>query len=437
MVNTITKGNKLEEKVFKLFKEELSQNRLFLIPDCCKIYRKKGYYSKDRQSKITVDISIEVFLPGAKEYSLLIIIECKNYNHSVPVDDIEEFHSKLLQIAGANIKGIVATTNSFQKSALTFSKSKGLGLIRILDNSNFKWILKRAVTGLVTYEEIEKSEDSIYDGLINENYPTNQIDFLSVISDKYSYSAQQFFDKLLRVDIENLGKEMAERMICEPDHKPSFVPFIKKEFIESLSLDILKNIKYKYGVVPIDTICEYVKSNNNIHIVFENSLGYDELGFEILGKIIFEPTTIFISKKANENKHREKFTIAHEIAHHILNHFQFMTQEYYAENDFENSDYNLIKVDDIKRIEWQANYFASNLLLPKDNIKYEFFKILEEEDIKDKGYGALFIDRQECNINHYYKVTNKLRDKFQVSRKAISLRLKELELLNDSTGMYA
>lgn len=437
MVNTTKKGNKLEDRVFKLFKEELNQNRLFVNPDCCKIFQKKGYYSKDRQSKIIVDISIEVFLPGAKEYSLLIIVECKNYNHSVPVDDVEEFFSKLQQISGANIKGIVAATNSFQKGALTYSKSKGLGLIRLLDNSNFKWILKRAVTGLVTYEEIEKSEASIYEGLITDNYTSNQIDFLSYTCDKYSYSAQQFFETFIRDEIKNIGKENAERMICEPDHKPSFVPFIKKEFIENLSLELLKNIKYKYGVVPIDAICEYVKSNNNINIIFDNSLGFDELGFEILGKIIFEPTTILISKKANENKHREKFTIAHEIGHYILNHFQFMTEEYYAENDFENYDYNFIKVADIKRIEWQANYFASNLLLPKDNIKYEFFKILEEEDIKDKGYGALFVDRQECNINQYYKVTNKLRDKFQVSRKAISLRLKELELLNDSTGMYA
>jgi Zn-dependent peptidase ImmA (M78 family) len=114
-----------------------------------------------------------------------------------------------------------------------------------------------------------------------------------------------------------------------------------------------------------------------------------------------------------------------------------MNEEYYAENDYENNTSDAIKIEDIRRLEWQANYFASNLLLPKENMAYEFFKILEEEGIKDKGYGALFVDQQECNINHYYKVTNKLKQKFEVSRKAISLRLKDMKLLKDSTSMYA
>lgn len=437
MSNTSKIGNKLEEKVYRLLEDELNNNRLFFNPIHCKMYRKKGYFSKDRKSNIIVDISMEVFLPGAKEYSFLIIIECKNYSHSVPVDDVEEFFTKLQQISGANVKGIVVATNSFQKGALNFSESKGLGLIRILDDSNFKWILKRASTGLITYEEIEKSESNIYNGLITENYSNNQIDFLSYVSHKYTYSVQQFFELMLKEDIYSLGETNYEQLICQPDNKASFIPFIEKEVIENYAQDILKCIKYKYGVVPINDICEYLKTKDEVKIIFDNSLGYDELGFEILGKIAFEPTIITISKKANENKHREKFTIAHEIGHHILNHLQFMNEEYYAENDYENNTSDAIKIEDIRRLEWQANYFASNLLLPKENMAYEFFKILEEEGIKDKGYGALFVDQQECNINHYYKVTNKLKQKFEVSRKAISLRLKDMKLLKDSTSMYA
>ncbi|MDP3148585.1 MAG: ImmA/IrrE family metallo-endopeptidase [Ignavibacteria bacterium] len=432
MENSVKIGNIFERKVYKLLEDELKNNRLFVNPNYCKLYHKKGYFSKDRQSNIIVDISMEVFLPGANEYSLLIIVECKNYKHSVPVDDVEEFFAKIQQISGANIKGIVVTTNSFQQGALNFSKSKGLGLIRILDENKLKWVLKRAVTGLITYEEIEKSKSNIYDGLITENYSNNQIDFLSFVNEQYSYSAHQFFEYLIKDDINSFGDENAEELICQPGDNLTFVPFVEKEVIEKYSQDILRSIKYQSGIVSIRDISDYLEARDGIKFNYCDSLGYDELGFEILGKISFEPTMIFISKKANENKHREKFTIAHEIGHHILNHMQFMNGEYYAENDFENNNFDVIELEDIKRIEWQANYFASNLLLPKTSIIHELCKILIEDDIRDKGYGALFVDRQECNINNYYKVTNKLKLKFDVSRKAISFRLKNLGLLIDS-----
>ncbi|MBH8386728.1 hypothetical protein I8R13_19535 [Acinetobacter baumannii] len=47
------------------------------------------------------DVAIEVFLFDQKEPYLVILIECKNYEKNVPVDDIEEFSTKVSQVGKA------------------------------------------------------------------------------------------------------------------------------------------------------------------------------------------------------------------------------------------------------------------------------------------------------------------------------------------------
>lgn len=91
-MNSTALGTKLESQVFEFFESEVRGGRFMFIPDCCRVFRQKGYYSPKRGSNIVFDILIEVWLPGAENYSVLVLIECKNYSHSVPVDDLEEFH---------------------------------------------------------------------------------------------------------------------------------------------------------------------------------------------------------------------------------------------------------------------------------------------------------------------------------------------------------
>ena len=121
-MNTVKKGDKLEQIIYDVFSEDIIKGRFWANKDCCKIFIKKGYYSKDREKDITFDVSIEIYLPGQETYSVLVLIECKNYNHRVPVDDVEEFYAKTQQISGANIKAIVASTNSYQDGTFKFSR---------------------------------------------------------------------------------------------------------------------------------------------------------------------------------------------------------------------------------------------------------------------------------------------------------------------------
>jgi hypothetical protein len=139
-MSSVKRGDTFEKEVYDYLKEELEDDRLHVSGQRSKIFRKKGYYSRDRDKNIVTDISIETFLPNAADYSLLTVVECKDYDGTVSVDNIEEFHSKVQQIAGDNVKAIFATKSALQISALTFAKSKKIGVIRYLPSDQVQWL---------------------------------------------------------------------------------------------------------------------------------------------------------------------------------------------------------------------------------------------------------------------------------------------------------
>jgi hypothetical protein len=125
-------GQAFEGEVHKWLRRVLVPELLGMDPGNTRVYRGKSYYSRDRSSTIKTDVSVEIFLKGASEPSILWIWECKDYSHPVPVDDIEEFESKLRQIGEHNTKGTMVARNGFQKSAVSLAKSKRIGLARQL-----------------------------------------------------------------------------------------------------------------------------------------------------------------------------------------------------------------------------------------------------------------------------------------------------------------
>lgn len=157
-MSTVAKGDALEDQAFDLLQVELSQGRLGIDSASGRIFKKKGYYSRDREKDIVVDISIEVWPPGAQNYSLLWVCECKNYGHSVPVDDVEEFKAKLDQIAGKNIKGVMASRNSFQSGAISFARNQGIGLVRIMPDEQVTWMMHLMTTSMSNENKLNPRE---------------------------------------------------------------------------------------------------------------------------------------------------------------------------------------------------------------------------------------------------------------------------------------
>jgi hypothetical protein len=87
------------------------------------VHHQKIYTGRISQRDIKIDVSFNYTIAGA---DLLFLVECKCYNHAVPVDDVEEFHSKIDDI-GAH-KGIIVTTAGFQDGTIRTAKGRGIAL---------------------------------------------------------------------------------------------------------------------------------------------------------------------------------------------------------------------------------------------------------------------------------------------------------------------
>jgi Zn-dependent peptidase ImmA (M78 family) len=132
---------------------------------------------------------------------------------------------------------------------------------------------------------------------------------------------------------------------------------------------------------------------------------------------------------------RPRFTLAHELGHLLLGHGAYMVSESVDAKDIESSSNTDLAEDDI-RLEWQANYFASCLLLPRDLFVASALNMAARMDLIDRGHGLVFRDHQPVNVRNYYDLTSALMDAYGVSRTAVSIRLKGLGLLRESRKLW-
>jgi len=428
--SSVKKGNLFEKRVYKIFSTELICNRLYFDPKLCKIKKKSKYFSKDRNKEIIVDISLEAYLPNNSSWSQLLVIECKNYNKLVPVDDVEEFYSKLMQIAGSGIKGVIVTPHGFQEGALNYARSKNIGLIKLNDTKDFKWILTRVAPSWTKDEDTKFKTDQIHLSLTQEIQTKNNIEFYANIKDIITTSIYDFIKNLF---IDSQLQEEKFKVSQKPTEYCS-VPFQSTENIEKLAREVHNKIEFDKSEHRIDSNCKKLRKSFGIKFRVNNKIELDHLGFVILGKIEFNPVLITLSSAAQSNKFRLKFTLAHELGHYFLKHGEYLEKEFYSEQDYNSNYGESISIMDIRRMEWQANQFASYFLLPEKQFIKEFVKIIKQENIHHKGHGVLFVDDQKCNLDSFYQITNLLRDKFRVSRKVIQYRLNNLGLLKDERG---
>lgn len=429
-MDTTKKGDKLEDQAFEVFESQIAEDCFFSKREYCKIFRKKGYYSKDREKDIIFDISVEVTLPGQDRYSLLFLFECKNYGHSVPVDDVEEFFAKIQQVSGANAKGIVVSTNSFQDGAFKFARSKGIGLLRYFSKESLEWVLTRSPSSMASAAHAVSEQSNAYHALRNDTYESRYFDFYGCVNETYTVSSNQFFSSLARNGAEpDILKVIAKIEQATKESRLS-VPYVERKELEELSFGILAELRYQSGPVPLDSVCERLKEQAGL-VVKRNS----QLGNGVLGQISFGPDIISIDDSQALTPERVRFTLAHELGHFALEHRRFMVREACHDEDIDTENLETLKLKDVRRMEWQANYFASCLLLPKEQFEREFFRQANLHELSDRGYGLLYLDDQKCNIDTFYRVTAPLVKEFQVSRSVIKLRLLKLGFLNEAQRM--
>lgn len=428
-MDTTKKGDELEDKIYELFRDDILNDRFWAKKELCKIYQKKGYFSADRKKDIIFDVAIEIYLPGQSTYSSLILIECKNYSKKrVPVGDIESFLMKAHQVSGGNIKAIVASNNAFQEGTFNFAESKNIGLLRYFDRTNHDWVLTRSPSSLISSNYALNEWSIARNGLHSESHSSKYFDFYGYVDKNYTNSLRIFFSSLVK---KNQSEEYLKSLVqveSTRTNDPWIVKYLELEEIESQCESLLNSIAYDGGIVPLDELCLYLKEKHDLNVIHTDSLQKD-----VLGQITFSPLEIQINSN-HENESRKRFTLAHEIGHLILGHSAYMTSEKCHQSSIDLDEPEDIGIRDVMRMEWQANQFASCLLLPKSKVAPDFISLVSGMGIINRGYGVLYVDDQPCNLDAYFKISNVLINKYKVSRSVVKIRLSKLGYLNKTSG---
>lgn len=161
------------------------------------------------------------------------------------------------------------------------------------------------------------------------------------------------------------------------------VKYLELSFIETLADELRINSGFEKKYISVEEIAR--------------NLGFEVFGTtfkdsNISGKVIHNDDVkeIYV---ADESYERQRFTIAHEIGHIILHH---EAGESINEVDYRTSD------KDFNRKEFQANAFASALLMPKKEAIKTWESLSDVDDFAEY---------------------------FEVSKKAASIRLLNLGLI--------
>lgn len=425
--STFAKGNSLELRIFELFSNEIEADRFWGKKECCKIFWKKGYFSRDRDTDIVFDVAIEVYLPGAQDYSCLVLIECKNYQHPVPVDDVEEFFTKVQQVAAAKGKAVVASTAAFQSGARNFARSKGIGLMRYFGPEEFKWELKRSPSAS-SQSSISEATRLIDSALSDDTFQSSAFDLYLQSPMRETNSLWNFFEDLV---IDMLGQERAYR-VANRSQLSSRVPFYNVGDLENQAADVLTQLGYSQGEVNLDLLCELEAARSGLKVERDVPLPASAANVRPLGRITFDPPFIQMYAQDYPHRARDRFTLAHELSHHLLNHGRFLIRESCDSADFSLERSFAVEGVDIARIEFQANLLAASLLMPLNHVTDDFRRIVQVLGIANRGFGQLYVDNQPCNLRHFDAVTSGLMQRYGVSRSAAKIRLESLGLLRDA-----
>lgn len=418
-MDTVSIGDKFEKVCFVLISNALHKKELGLIPDQCKVFQKKGYYSKDRKKNIIFDLSIEVWPPNSENFTLLYIIECKDYSSKpIPVDDIEEFYAKVIQVSGINVKGVFITSNTFQSGAYTYANSKGMMLIEVNNNLTYNIILHK--TNLFKEKKLESNFSK-----------KDHTDLPKLLKDRLAI--QKTKRAIEKIILQNLVRYLKDESAKKNNYR---IQIFSRKHLEEITSQILNsfnpNAINTNEIFRFEEFISYLSQLFDLTIIISDIEETDKNNRPILSYCSFVDKKIVIDTSI-KNSTRYKFILAHEIGHFFLHNKLQIDQNAYeklSDSKFKfRLDRYLLK-NERNWVEWQANQFAASLIMPKKVIYFHFSEI--QDKIGLRPGSRLYVDEQKCNQDSFHHIVRGLATIFQTTKTSIIYRLDSLGLLNEN-----
>lgn len=412
-MNTTEKGDKFEDKVLTLLIKEIEDFNTFINPkNHIEVFKKKKYYSRFRRSDIEFDIAIEVYQDKQiKNYSSLILIECKDYKGTVGVDQVNKFLQDVRDLSEGNfshsLKPIMAVSSNLAKSAFNVALERNVGLIKINESDGLKWVLNRSFEKYGINQAL--SSESVFIDSDQPNYYN---------SSWFFYAHNRWFSSM---------KDYLRCITGQKDESlKSQIKYFSKDILENMAKDILLSINYLDGAVCLSDLLSY-EVLNSVKLYKDVIPSVHEKN--LLGRVDFKRNEIFMYKKEVEDEKRDRFTLAHELSHILLGHSQYLDKDSIEEDDLANLE--ILDNSMVAQLEFQANYLASCLLVPNDQLAKAFSKIYSDSGLKRRGVFWIYLDNQPENKMIANNIVSKLARYFEVSKSVIKIRLIGFGLLHD------
>lgn len=373
--------------VFKKLKELIKNQDIPGVSRYNEIFLHKQYASKTAPDvMLNPDITIEVYSNSNKEtWSNLLVVECKNHGRKIDNSIYREFVGNLSDYPRSGVRGIMVSSAGFTQQVITLAQSDNIALVVLSEQSDWETIIWRKINSFEQHQFGHK----VLTGEASTSYPI-------------VYSGNSF------VTVSDLLQECGI-----PMSKALHIPFMEDNVICKKVEDILQNTKYLIKENFIDCCFSLIAPNYKFDFV--------EMQEDCLGKCDFKEHVITINSSLS--KHRQNFTIAHELGHIALH--SSIVENLFSIEDRESDKNTIISKSIYGRMEDQANTFASYLLMPNIPFMAEVNKLFKENWITT---GRLYHDYQPCNIRDCNVVVGALSSKFNVSQEAVIVRLKRANL---------
>ena len=218
------------------------------------------------------------------------------------------------------------------------------------------------------------------------------------------------------------------------------IPVVEGAQIEQVAYQTLDHIDPEALRIPqtlsVDKMKEWFAEN--MSVCFEEKDIMDVNGKQVLGYFDPDARKVVLNQGAHECETRWLFTFAHELGHVVfhrevdlarLSIDWFDTEEQVHE---ENMMTGFTNPKDW--LEWQANRFASCLLLPKKPLFKQLCCVQDDIGYSRTRLGWIYLEDSPSSQKDYMRIVSRLNDTFGVSRAALECRLRQLNLLDDHRG---
>ena len=214
--------------------------------------------------------------------------------------------------------------------------------------------------------------------------------------------------------IQNLSREDIELKVIE------VIEYFRKEILDHPC------------ATPILEFVQQLQKEDKIIIDLTKDLGNTNKGIKIVGLFNLKPRGIYIDMSLI-NDNRFNFTLSHEIGHLVLHRKLTFKQEEYE--GIQDTEYDMISGKHILKtdrdwIEWQANYFGSAFLMPKQTFIEAVRQIQDRMGII-RNQGMIYLDNTSSSIRDFEHIKGELKKIYIVNVTNIEIRINDLGILND------